>query len=75
MYCPLHFSIVTGMENYLGAAIIFFLLGIGIVVLLEQAGKGSQSMRHFGLIGYPLGHSFSKKYFTEKFKELGFSRP
>ena len=28
-------------------------------------------MRHFGLIGYPLGHSFSKKYFTEKFKELG----
>ncbi len=22
----------------------------------------------FGLIGYPLGHSFSKKYFTEKFK-------
>ncbi len=25
-------------------------------------------MRKFGLIGYPLGHSFSKKYFTEKFK-------
>jgi len=24
-------------------------------------------MRLFGLIGYPLGHSFSKKYFTEKF--------
>jgi shikimate dehydrogenase len=24
-------------------------------------------MRKFGLIGYPLGHSFSKKYFTEKF--------
>lgn len=24
-------------------------------------------MRQFGLIGYPLGHSFSKKYFTEKF--------
>ena len=24
-------------------------------------------MRRFGLIGYPLGHSFSKKYFTEKF--------
>jgi shikimate dehydrogenase len=24
-------------------------------------------MRHFGLIGYPLGHSFSKKYFSEKF--------
>lgn len=26
-------------------------------------------MRHFGLIGYPLSHSFSKKYFTEKFQE------
>ncbi len=25
-------------------------------------------MRRFGLIGYPLSHSFSKKYFTEKFE-------
>jgi shikimate dehydrogenase len=25
----------------------------------------------FGLIGYPLGHSFSKKFFTEKFAALG----
>jgi shikimate dehydrogenase len=25
-------------------------------------------MRKFGLIGFPLGHSFSVKYFTEKFK-------
>lgn len=24
-------------------------------------------MKHFGLIGYPLGHSFSKVFFTEKF--------
>lgn len=28
-------------------------------------------MRLFGLIGYPLGHSFSKKYFTQKFLEEG----
>ena len=28
-------------------------------------------MRNFGLIGYPLGHSFSKKYFTEKFTREG----
>ncbi|MES2629507.1 MAG: shikimate dehydrogenase [Bacteroidota bacterium] len=28
-------------------------------------------MRKFGLIGYPLGHSFSKKYFTDKFEKLG----
>jgi shikimate dehydrogenase len=25
----------------------------------------------FGLIGFPLGHSFSKKYFTEKFEKMG----
>ncbi len=25
-------------------------------------------MRKFGLLGYPLGHSFSRKYFSEKFK-------
>jgi shikimate dehydrogenase len=28
-------------------------------------------MRQFGLIGYPLSHSFSKKYFTEKFEKEG----
>jgi shikimate dehydrogenase len=28
-------------------------------------------MRKFGLIGYPLGHSFSKKYFADKFAALG----
>ena len=28
-------------------------------------------MRLYGLIGYPLTHSFSKKYFTEKFEKLG----
>jgi shikimate dehydrogenase len=26
-------------------------------------------MRKFGLIGFPLGHSFSKEYFTEKFEK------
>ena len=26
-------------------------------------------MREFGLIGYPLSHSFSQKYFTEKFEK------
>lgn len=28
-------------------------------------------MKQFGLIGYPLSHSFSQKYFTEKFEKLG----
>jgi shikimate dehydrogenase len=27
-------------------------------------------MRKFGLIGHPLSHSFSQKYFTEKFEQL-----
>jgi shikimate dehydrogenase len=30
-------------------------------------------MRRYGLIGYPLTHSFSKKYFTEKFQQEGIS--
>ncbi|MFD2199946.1 shikimate dehydrogenase family protein [Shivajiella indica] len=28
-------------------------------------------MRKYGLIGYPLGHSFSKKYFANKFEKEG----
>jgi len=28
-------------------------------------------MREYGLIGYPLSHSFSQAYFTEKFERLG----
>ncbi len=31
-------------------------------------------MKTFGLIGYPLGHSFSQKYFTEKFESEGLTR-
>ena len=27
--------------------------------------------RKYGLIGYPLGHSFSQRYFTEKFERDG----
>lgn len=30
-------------------------------------------MKKFGLIGYPLVHSFSKQYYTEKFQKLGLS--
>ena len=26
-------------------------------------------MTTYGLIGYPLGHSFSRKFFTEKFEQ------
>ena len=27
-------------------------------------------MKQFGLIGYPLSHSISKQYFTDKFEKL-----
>ena len=30
-------------------------------------------MKLFGLIGYPLGHSFSKKYFDKKFNDENLS--
>jgi shikimate dehydrogenase len=30
-----------------------------------------KGMKRFGIIGYPLAHSLSKKYFTEKFEKLG----
>lgn len=30
-------------------------------------------MKRFGLVGYPLGHSFSHTYFKEKFEKLGLS--
>jgi shikimate dehydrogenase len=33
--------------------------------------QSDSNIKTYGLIGYPLGHSFSKKYFTEKFKKLG----
>ncbi len=31
-------------------------------------------MKRYGLIGYPLGHSFSQRYFTEKFEREGIAR-
>ncbi len=30
-------------------------------------------MKRYGLVGYPLGHSYSKEYFEEKFEKLGLS--
>tara|TARA_B100000900_G_C20579316_1_gene716768 strand:+ start:339 stop:1082 length:744 start_codon:yes stop_codon:yes gene_type:complete len=30
-------------------------------------------MKRYGLVGYPLGHSFSQKYFSKKFKKLNIS--
>ena len=35
---------------------------------MNQKPETGNQKRLFGLIGYPLSHSFSQKYFTEKFK-------
>lgn len=37
--------------------------------ILYNLSTNYRLMRHFGLIGYPLSHSFSKKYFFEKFQK------
>jgi len=37
----------------------------------HNSPSGVGGMRLFGLIGYPLSHSFSKKYFTGKFEKEG----
>jgi shikimate dehydrogenase len=37
----------------------------------NSAPAGTTSDKLFGLIGYPLSHSFSKKFFTEKFEAEG----
>lgn len=37
----------------------------------DQPTYQNEQQRVFGLIGYPLSHSFSKQYFTEKFQKEG----
>jgi shikimate dehydrogenase len=34
-----------------------------------KSGESEHQMKTYGLIGYPLSHSFSKKYFSEKFEK------
>ena len=39
----------------------------------QTSNHEHRNMHIYGLIGYPLGHSFSKGYFTEKFLKMGLS--
>ena len=39
----------------------------------SNAEHQTSKMNIYGLIGFPLGHSFSKGYFTEKFEKMGLS--
>jgi len=36
---------------------------------MSEDGRQEEPIKVYGLIGYPLSHSFSQKYFTEKFKK------
>jgi len=40
-------------------------------VMLDMNNTLLQYKKLYGLIGYPLSHSFSKSYFTEKFEQAG----
>jgi len=42
-----------------------------MITLTPPAATERQQIRLYGLIGFPLTHSFSKNYFTNKFKEEG----
>jgi shikimate dehydrogenase len=41
---------------------------------MKSGEKVTTGKNLYGLIGYPLSHSFSKKYFTEKFRKEGLKR-
>lgn len=41
------------------------------IVHLSLRRIDSFTLKRYGLIGYPLGHSFSQRYFTEKFEREG----
>ena len=49
---------------------LFFIAGTGLVAVHFGEHSTFVSMKLFGLIGYPLVHSFSQAYFTRKFEEL-----
>lgn len=40
---------------------------------MDVMGEPNAVIRRYGLLGYPLGHSFSPAYFQEKFARLGLS--
>lgn len=48
-------------------ALVFTVLLIGGFF----ASNTLSDMKLYGLIGYPLGHSFSQRYFTDKFAAAG----
>lgn len=40
---------------------------------MDVMGSSTAAVRRYGLLGYPLGHSFSPAYFQDKFARLGLS--
>jgi hypothetical protein len=71
-YSPQNYLEVTGQESFISIclACVFIWCNFGTRYRKDRL-LHQQEMRKFGLIGYPLGHSFSKKYFTAKFETEG----
>lgn len=56
--------------SYELSILAFAVMGLMLVVFVVRfILLRWQRRKMYGLIGYPLGHSFSKRYFTEKFKK------
>lgn len=55
--------------SYMIVIVLILCIIFLIIRSLIRKNKKNKTMRHFGLVGYPLGHSFSKRYFTDKFKK------
>lgn len=48
-----------------------FTFGLCTMYIASPSPLGEAGVGLYGLIGYPLGHSFSRKFFTEKFQREG----
>ena len=49
---------------------LYIMMGLVMVFVITSYSIHYTKLYEFGLIGFPLVHSFSKKYFTEKFEQL-----
>ncbi len=72
-------EIITNYERYFPDfgnsetwwALFFAIIGIAILLILDWYGKRQKKKFRYGLIGKNISYSFSKGYFTDKFKTQG----
>ena len=63
---PHYFQELTQSDPLLVEAIVMCIVGFVLIYGIEFIGK---IMQIYGIIGYPLGHSCSPRYFNEKFQK------